>query len=219
MPSVLPQLDNDSILMMYLVGELPAEDGADVERMLANDAGLRAKLDELRAAYAGAGDAIADADARERIVLPAATAARRVGLAARSWHAARMARQPVENGATPERRQLRFPWWCYPLASAAAVALAAVSWWGFQPDHGPGRHYDPFSGPYVLDDESSGLSRTVEDGGSEEAITRTWENYAIVRGDVADTKLAEAEDELFAMASPAERDGSAIFQVSETDEQ
>jgi hypothetical protein len=62
------------------------------------------------------------------------------------------------------------------------------------------------------------LSRTVEDGGSEEAITRTWENYAIVRGDVADTKLAEAEDELFAMASP-ERDGSAIFQVSETDEQ
>src|SRR5687767_2792280 len=131
MPSLLPQLDNDSILLMYLAGELPAEDVASVERMLANDAGLREKLDELRIAYDDATSVIASADRRERVALPVAIASHRVGQAARAWHARRLAdpqRQHAASAAAAGARRLRFPWWCYPLASAAAVIIAAVSW-------------------------------------------------------------------------------------------
>jgi len=48
MPSLLPNLTNESILVMYLAGELPEEDRAEVERLLTIDAVLRGQLDELQ---------------------------------------------------------------------------------------------------------------------------------------------------------------------------
>ena len=40
MPSVLPQLDNDSILLMYLAGELSAEECSAVEAHLRGATGM-----------------------------------------------------------------------------------------------------------------------------------------------------------------------------------
>jgi hypothetical protein len=225
MPTVLPQLDNDSILLMYHAGELSAEDAATVERMLANDADLRVELDKLRAAYDGAAAALDEADARERVILPAATAARRVGNAARAWHARRAADPSVGIAAASDGRRLRFPWWCYPLASTAATILAAVAWWGFQPDTGPGKRFAPIDSGIVMDDGGSDGDRDPSFAASgDDAIVRTWENYVAVTGadEPAEVNLDEAEEELFAMLEPGQDgadDVSAIFYSSETDEQ
>ena len=51
MPSAMHNLDRESILMLYLAGELSAEDRAEVEQMLANDALLRAQYDEIAIAH------------------------------------------------------------------------------------------------------------------------------------------------------------------------
>src|SRR5688572_19642100 len=98
MSTLLQHLNNESILLMYLAGELPAEDRAEVEQMLAGDPRLRDELEQLRAAYEGVGSALAEADAAERVVLPQSTAARRVGQAVRAWHARRLA-QPAAKDA------------------------------------------------------------------------------------------------------------------------
>jgi hypothetical protein len=68
--------------------------------------------------------------AASRLVLPAGTAVRRVGQAARAWHARRLA-QP---GAREARGPLRVPRWAYPIAVAVAVAIGYTAWWGMQPD-------------------------------------------------------------------------------------
>ena len=218
MPTLLPQLDNDSILLMYLAGELPAEDVAVVERMLASDAALRATLEELRSAYDGAAEVIAAADARERLALPAASAARRVGQAARAWSARRLANPPAGRSVGGAGRSLRFPWWCYPLASAAAMVLAAVSWWGFQPDTGPAQKYlAPVDSGLVIDDGDGD-----SDAWPDDPMAVAWENYLAVSGsdDPAEVRLDEAEDELFALLEPnGDDDASGIFYGGETDEQ
>ena len=51
---VLEKLENNEfILLMYLADELPAEDKAEVDQLLATDRGLRAQWVELRAAQSG----------------------------------------------------------------------------------------------------------------------------------------------------------------------
>lgn len=238
MPSLLSQLDNDSILMMYLAGELPAEDVDAVERMLANDAELRVKYDELRLAYDDASSTIAAADQHERVVLPANAAARRVGLAARAWHARRAASPQTAGTVAASGRSLRFPWWCYPVASVAAVILAAVSWWGFQPETGS-KYLQPIAQrPFNIDagDDDGGYAGAGDTNPEpavaatdEDVSPATWETYAAVsvRHDPADAKLDEAEDELYAMLEPERNGGggdgesmrSIFFTASETDEQ
>src|SRR5688572_21294553 len=91
MPSLLPQLDTEAILLMYVADELSAGDRRDVDRMLAADGKLRGQLETLRSAYEGVSGAFQAADASQRLTLPAATAGRRVGAAVRAWHARRLA--------------------------------------------------------------------------------------------------------------------------------
>src|SRR3954468_10641198 len=129
MPSLLPNLSNESILVMYLAGELPEADRAEVQRLLTIDAGLQAQLEELRAAYGEAEAAFEAADAGERLSLPEKTAARRVGQAGRSWHARRLA-EPRREEFVP--RRLRLPRWAYPVVGAAVITIGLVSWWGFR---------------------------------------------------------------------------------------
>src|SRR3712207_2997256 len=105
MPSLLPNLTNESILVMYLAGELPDEDRAEVERLLTIDATLRGQLEELRASYDEAEAAFASADATERVSLSSSAAARRVGQAVRSWHARRL-KEPAGDGFVPMRLRL-----------------------------------------------------------------------------------------------------------------
>ncbi|MGA2500742.1 MAG: hypothetical protein ABSH20_23640 [Tepidisphaeraceae bacterium] len=60
MASLLPQLDENARLLMYLAGELPAEDAAEMERLLTVDGGLRGRLDELRQLQDGLGVVMSD---------------------------------------------------------------------------------------------------------------------------------------------------------------
>ena len=95
MASVLQQLENnDAVLLMYLAGELPAEDRAEVERMLAVDAGLRQNLERLRQTYAWVAGALGRQDRAVAPAVPQAVAVRRVGRAMRQWHARASSRPP-----------------------------------------------------------------------------------------------------------------------------
>ncbi len=133
MGSLIHELDNDALLMMYLADELSAEDRADVEQSLGVDAGLRSTLASVRAdgEFAGAAMGLAD-----RVVPPAgltasaeAVAIRRVGRLLRQYQVDRLARN--RPAPVPER-QPAFPRWAYPIGSVAAVLLVAVGWWGWE---------------------------------------------------------------------------------------
>src|SRR5690349_24514678 len=72
--------NNESVLLMYLAGELPAEDRAEVEQQLAADAGLRATLERLRETNDALARVLTGADG---VVLPPATEAARRSAAVR----------------------------------------------------------------------------------------------------------------------------------------
>ena len=127
MASVLQQLDDkQAVLLMYVADELTPDDRAEVERMLAVDADLRAELERLRDASAWFADQMRRSDRFARPTVPEYAAVRRVGRAMRQWHARRLAAAP----AGPAARTLRYPWWAYPLAAAASVVIAFLVWWG-----------------------------------------------------------------------------------------
>ena len=126
---MLDQLENnDAVLLMYLADELPAEDRAEVERMLSVDAGLRAELERLRAASAWVAEQINREDRSTRLPASQAAAVRRVGRSMRQWHARHLAEAPARPAAPVQG--LRYPWWAYPLAAAASVVIAFLVWWG-----------------------------------------------------------------------------------------
>ena len=132
MSSLLQRLENnEAVLLMYVADELPAEDRAEVEQMLATDASLRAALEELREARDVLDEALRSADAG-RAIAAAAPAVRRVAREMHQWQARRFAPPPPAE-SLPE---LRFPWWSYPLATAVALLIAFVVWWGTQ-EHDP----------------------------------------------------------------------------------
>ena len=135
MRSLLDQLDGrDPILLMYLADELPGDDRARVEQMLGGDAPMRARLEELRAAHDEVQGAIGRYDASQPLTGSEAAAVRHVGRMVRHWHADRVARPAPRN--LPPPRNLRFPYWSYPLAAAAAVTLAFVTWYVTLPEPG-----------------------------------------------------------------------------------
>ena len=135
MRSFLDHLDgHDAVLLMHLADELPTDDRARVEQMLGADEGLRARLEELRAAHDAVRDAIGRYDASHPLTGSEAAAVRHVGRMVRNWHADRAARPAARN--LPPPRTLRFPYWSYPLAAAAAVTLAFVTWYVTLPEPG-----------------------------------------------------------------------------------
>jgi anti-sigma factor RsiW len=127
MSSLLQQLENnEQVLLMYLAGELPAQDRAEVQRMLGNDAGLRAMLEEL-----------SDLDGQLQGDL--------AGLAGRTGPAAgeasirrtirQMRRRQVEQALRPQADEQpaatrRYPWWMYSAGAAAAAVVILVGLWG-----------------------------------------------------------------------------------------
>src|SRR5688500_908195 len=136
MRSILEHLDTpDAVLLMYLADELPGEDRARVERMLADDAAMRVRLDGLRAAQESIDGALAGADAARPLPGSEAAGARQVGRMIRNWQARRATQAPAPRGGLAPRN-LRFPYWSYPLAAAAAVTLAFVAWYVNLPEPG-----------------------------------------------------------------------------------
>jgi|SRR5687768_5551622 hypothetical protein len=151
MTSLLHNLENnEAILLMYLADELSAEDRAEVEHMLGSDGGMRAELERLRALHDGTTAAIGAADAGARLPVSEGVAVRRVMRMMRQWQIDHAQAPPPEEPL----RELRFPWWSYPLTTAAAVLIAFLVWWGNRPDQPPRRvanfQQEPPSGPSDL---------------------------------------------------------------------
>ena len=136
MQSLLHQLENnEAILLMYVADELSAEDRAEVEQMLVSDAGMRAELEQIRAVREAAMVAMASADEAARLPVSENVAVRRVMRMMRQWQIDHAHAPPPEEPV----KELRFPWWSYPLTTAAAVLIAFLVWWGNRPDQPPRR--------------------------------------------------------------------------------
>jgi hypothetical protein len=127
---LLHQLENnEGTLLMYLAGELPPQDRADVEQMLTDDPGMRAELERLRETVGQVESALADLDKTERLPMSADVAARRVGRMVAQWNADRLAAE-ASAAAARAARPHRVSKWAYPAAAIAACALISWGiWW------------------------------------------------------------------------------------------
>ena len=167
---MLEQLnDRKSLLLMYETSELPADDIAQTEAMLAADAGLRAELEELRRASRLFEQGMRSLDETERSST-GAIGQRRIVRAMRQHQlqtAARLAARPVV--VIP---QLPLPWWVYPTAVAAAMFLAFLTW---VVNYHPGPQAAPMArdmpranetpnqnDPALLDPKVADLARDIE---------------------------------------------------------
>jgi hypothetical protein len=129
MANLLGQLENnEAVLLMYLAGELPAEDQAEVEQMLTTDAQLAGELQRLRATVADHAAFLESADTRLRLPVTEAVAVRNTLRRMRQWRL----EHPWRPAAPAAKPGLAYPWWAYPSASAAMLLLAALVWWGFR---------------------------------------------------------------------------------------
>jgi hypothetical protein len=146
MSNLLQQLENnEAVLLMYLAGELPDDDRAEVEQMLASDPALRQALEELAALQEGVGETFASADAgvtwsrRDAVV-------RNVSRAMAAARVERVAAGPV----APEvgRSRFRIPWWVYPVAAAAMLVVGILLMSDSQPVSLPADNRD---GPELVE--------------------------------------------------------------------
>ena len=128
MRNLLHQLDNnEAVLLMYVAGELPAEDHAEVEEMLVSDAALRGEMETLRQAQDGFVRVMSQAD--QSATSPAvesarqAAAVRQVSRAMVRHHLERDSSGGPAHAQAFSRRSLRLPAWSYPFAGAAMVLI------------------------------------------------------------------------------------------------
>lgn len=112
-------------LLLYLAGELPADQARAIDTRLASDAALRAELESLRAAEAMLHQGLRTADAAEPIDAHLRLIDRGVGRMLQQWQVDRATRPTV---ATQARKSRRLPLWLYPLTAAAIVAVGLGTW-------------------------------------------------------------------------------------------
>lgn len=123
--------NNESILLMYLAGELPAEDREEVETLLHNDQSLQKLLAELQSTHDFVTAQFRAADQATPLV-GQFSAARQVGAVIRQNHAdalRALANAPAEMPHRP------MSWWITgPLVGAACIALGMFLWWHYGTD-------------------------------------------------------------------------------------
>jgi hypothetical protein len=222
---LLQQLENnESVLLMYLADELPPDDRAEVEQLLARDANLRAEFDRLREAHDRFLADMRGLDRATRLSVPESTGVRRVALAMRRWQAEREARPPVQRS----RPELRYPWWAYPAAAAASVVIAFLVWWG-NSDRAVRVVYHPpvidtaYDGPplprYDAEDVAAwwGINPSAE-GSAEGTGAETADAAGGTDEDLATFALIDPSD-FNVLMLPDEPDGSGFDEEDEFDVQ
>jgi anti-sigma factor RsiW len=131
MPEGIQQLDDASLLVLYLADELSADERAVVERRMAQDAGLAGQLEQLRAAQQSSEAAFQNADAVTRLPMHMDTAVRRVSRAMKQWRVDRLVKKPA---APAPRRYFHIPWWGYASAALVGIIVTVVVWSSNLPD-------------------------------------------------------------------------------------
>jgi anti-sigma factor RsiW len=128
MQSILEQLDDHAILLMYLADELNASDRIAVEARLATDLNLRVEMQELRAMQHSMSQSLAALDASQPLAEQFAPAQRNVFRHIKQWHTDRLAAEALAaRSSVPSKgRHLRY---LIPLGSAAAVLVGLTVWW------------------------------------------------------------------------------------------
>lgn len=130
--NVIERLDNnEQILLLYLADELPDDDRADVDRMLADDPSLRRHLSEVQGNQAFVLDELARLDVLSPLPVSAESAARQVGRLMRQ----QLARPTAPAAVAVAGGERRSWWWLYPTVAAASVLIVAMLW--LQRQNGP----------------------------------------------------------------------------------
>jgi anti-sigma factor RsiW len=116
--------NNEQILLMYLADELPSEDRAEVEQMLASDASLARDWQALQALHATVRDGLSRLDEMTPMPVNTEFAMRQAARAMRQKLA-----QPKGIPATAKAGRRSGSWrWLYPTVAAASVAIIAIGW-------------------------------------------------------------------------------------------
>jgi anti-sigma factor RsiW len=123
MSGQLNDLDNDSLLVLYISGELANGEKAAFERRLANEPALAAELEKLRAAQTFCAETIASADATAHMPVGEGVAVRRVSRAMQQWQV-----DHIRATQTTHKKGLPLPWWSYPVAVAASLIVGFLVW-------------------------------------------------------------------------------------------
>jgi anti-sigma factor RsiW len=152
--------NNEALLLMYLTGELPAEDCIEVEQMLAADGGMRAELIRIESAYQGAMEVLTKLDSDQSAVPAENHAIRQAMRAMKHWQVDQLARQPMV--IAPAR--LKIHAWMYPVGAVAALLIGTIAWWGFG---GPFPHFDHDSLASNTTDQPLG---TQDDGSTDRQL-------------------------------------------------
>jgi anti-sigma factor RsiW len=127
MKSFLEELEPESILILYLAGELSPADRQEVERRLQADGELRAQLQEIRRLQESFEKAMHSAEENVATTIPDGVAMRRTTRLMRQWVASRRVPQ------IPEEIRESIPWMRYGLSAAAVLLLAGTIWYRLQP--------------------------------------------------------------------------------------
>ena len=210
MKNTLAKLEsNEVILMMYLANELPAHDRDQIEHLLKNDPGMRATLESLQLAWSRVDQAFAQADRQEPVHV-ASTVANTIA-AMRQWHADAASRPLTRSPVAPG---LPLPWWCYPLASAAAIILAFAVWIA---NREPDRL--PYGNPAVTMTEPAGWADPAPPDSTPPAIIAGVADASVV-ADVLTATLDDSDQIIAESLSPnslaqAGRELATIEQLSQ----
>jgi hypothetical protein len=203
MKTLVQQLENESLLLLYIAGELPTRDRAELDALLESDRGLRDQLATLQSAQAASFDALAALDAAEHLRRPD-SALRGLDRSMRQWHVARLSVP-----AKPTLAPIRMPVWAWSAGSAVAALLAFCIWWGLRadtnlattqpvPSHGQYAHdqlNDPRPNATRLPDDTLATGPTVDHSNVDHPdVGRSGLDQAIGTGSVAATPDIETPD-------------------------
>ena len=128
MGSQLNDLDNDSLLVLYVHGELTNGDKAALEKRIANEPALAAELQRVREAHGFLTQTMQSFDTSGRMPVGEGVAVRRVSRAMQQWQVDRIRTAPPA-----QKKGLPLPWWSYPVAVAASLIIAFLVWSSRQP--------------------------------------------------------------------------------------
>lgn len=179
MKTLLHQLENnEAILMMYLAGELPAEDEGEVDQWLAGDAGMRTELATLAALQLSVTQRLTRQDEANPLS-GAAAAGRQFAGAVRRQHLINFAKP-----ASPRTYATRRAWLAYP-ATAAAIILIGMGVWYKNAD-------DPSGLPIPINSQLA-----MNDQSSDSLFAQSWESRPetdLVAQLLPDSAEAQMED-------------------------